>query len=218
MHGQSAAAATGFWAYASWFLYLPLVVWMGLKSVAWFFVPGPFWIAAALMSLLTARRPDPRGRLPVVLVITSTLAVASTTLIFGPFIFLPSIAAVTTLSFTLSTDASRRPIILAAGLLSILLPLGLEIAGCLPPSYRFDNDTLIVSSAALHLPAVPTKLFLLVANLAVVVSATVMIARMRDRLTETERHLHLNAWQLRQLVPEADGLGVKPPPPPKPFC
>jgi serine/threonine-protein kinase len=218
MHGQSAAAATGFWAYASWFLYLPLVVWMGLKSVLWFFVPGPFWITAAVISYLTARRPDPRARLPLALVVASTAAVASTTLIFGPLIFLPSIAAVTTLSFTLSTDAARRPIVLGAGLFSILLPLGLEIAGLLPPSYRFEGDTLIVSSAALHLPAVPTKLFLLVANLAVVVSATVMIARMRDRLLDTEKRLHLNAWQLRQLVPEADDLTVKPPPPVTPFC
>ena len=53
----------------------------------------------------------------------------------------------------------------------------------------------------LDFPAVPTHAFLVAASLALVGVAAVLITRFRDHLTEAEQRLHLQAWQLEQLVP-----------------
>jgi serine/threonine-protein kinase len=202
VESQRRAASAGFWAYASWFLYLPMVFLMGVRDWFLFVLPAPVWIAAALRSWLVARNPHPTGRMPFGLIALMTLAGASTAVIYGAFIVVPCIAVVNTISLMMSPDRTRRPAVLLAGVLTIVLPLLLEVAGAVPPTYRFENDSMLVTSLALHFPPVPAKLFLLVVNLAVVITAALMTARLRDTLTATGRQLHLHAWQLRQLVPD----------------
>jgi hypothetical protein len=102
----------------------------------------------------------------------------------------------------MSRDPGRRPLIIAAGLFTILLPLGLESAGVFPPSYVFRDDTLVIVANALHLPPVPAKALLLISSLSVIVIAALLIARMRDDLSQKENQMYLHAWQLGQLVPE----------------
>jgi hypothetical protein len=144
--------------------------------------------------------------------IATTLGVASLAVIFGPFIVLQSIAVVNTLSFMMSHDRSRRLAILACGAVTMLLPIVLEVAGVFPPAYEFRDDTLIVLANAVHFPPIATRAFIVVASLTVIVSSALLIARMRDILTIKERQLHLQTWQLRQLVPEEASAQIPLPP------
>ena len=41
-----------------------------------------------------------------------------------------------------------------------------------------------------------------ITHLAILVSASLFVARLRSSVNATERTLHLHTWQLRQLVPE----------------
>jgi hypothetical protein len=102
----------------------------------------------------------------------------------------------------MSPDRSRRAFVVVCGVLSLLVPLGLEIAGVLPPSYHFDGATMTVYGHALHFPPVPTRLLLLSLNVVVILSSALLLARMRDQLTLKERELFVQTWQLRQLVPQ----------------
>jgi serine/threonine-protein kinase len=208
----------GFYCYASYFAYLPLGLWMGIANLTTFLVPGPLWLAAALLSLRVAYHPHPQGKMPFSLIVVSSLAVASMALIFGPLILLPSVAVVNTIAFMMNRDRTRRPFILACGVFSVLLPLALENAGVLPVSYAFGNDIFMVFASAVHFPPAPTRAFLLITNLGVIVVSAVLIAKMRDLLTAKEQQTFLHSWQLRQLVPEEASGPVEMPLPPEPAC
>lgn len=173
-----------------------------MKDWLFFLVPGPLWIAAAIQAWLVTRNPHAQGKMPYPLILASSAAVASTAVTFGAFILLPCIAVVSTISFMMNHDRTRRPAVIVAGLMAVLIPIILEVTGVFAPSYRFTGDEIVVTSLALHLPPVPTKLFLIVTNLAIVVTSALMMGRIRDLLTAKERQLHLHAWQLRQLVPD----------------
>ena len=46
-----------------------------------------------------------------------------------------------------------------------------------------------------------TEIFLVVANVAFVITTAVLASRFRDVLSAAEEKLHFHAWQLRQLMP-----------------
>src|SRR5262249_19792203 len=152
-----------------------------------YFVPGPLFLASSLLSLRILLRPEPEGRLPYSLVIVSSLAVASTTLFFGPFLLLPSIAGMNTMAFLFNPDRSRRPFIVGCGLAPILVPLALEAAGVLPASYEFGGKTISIVANALSFPSIPTRATLFVTSVANLLFSAVLIARMRDLLTVREQ-------------------------------
>jgi eukaryotic-like serine/threonine-protein kinase len=209
--GLRDAARIGSWVYLSWFLFIPLGLWLGIKTPWAFLLPFPFSIASALLAARTARHPHPQGKIPWALMIVSTFGVAATAVVFGPFIMLPSIAVVNTICFMMSHDRTRRAAILVCGVLSLILPLILEMAGFFPHAYEFRDDGIVVVSHALHFPPIPTRAFILAANLAVIIGAALLIARMRDILTAKERQLYVQTWQLRQLVPDEASAHIRMP-------
>jgi serine/threonine-protein kinase len=214
--GSRSAARIGFVAYLAFFGFVPLGLWMGVASPLAYIVPGPLWLASALLSLKAAYRPHPEGKIPIDLCIVSTLAVASTSLFFGPFVLLPSIACINTMAFLFNRDRTRRLFIVGAGLAAILLPLALEIPGVMPAPYEISGRTITIVANALAFPSVPTRATLLVTSVATLLVAALLIAKMRDILTEKEHQLHVSSWQLRQLVPEH--VGVLPASAPAPVC
>lgn len=51
-------------------------------------------------------------------------------------------------------------------------------------------------------PPTAALVMLTIANLAVMTTTTVLIWRLRDRLTRIERQRFVHAWHLRQLAPQ----------------
>ncbi|HEY5242381.1 MAG TPA: hypothetical protein VIJ22_12970, partial [Polyangiaceae bacterium] len=82
-----------------------------------------------------------------------------------------------------------------------------------PPSYVFEHCVLSIQPVMLSFPAIPTHVFLLVSNVALVITGCAMMARFRNTLTAAEERLHVQAWQLRQMVPEEARPASAPPPP-----
>jgi len=85
----------------------------------------------------------------------------------------------------------------------IFVPLALQLAGVLPPSYDFADGTLRILPGMTDLPRTPTLILLIVAHLIVVAGSIVFVWRLRCTHRDVERRLALHAWQLAQLVPEA---------------
>jgi hypothetical protein len=62
----------------------------------------------------------------------------------------------------------------------------------------------------LHFPPAPTELFLLVTNATALLTACVMTASVRDALTAAQERLHVQAWQLRQMLPREAQMSAPP--------
>jgi hypothetical protein len=192
---------------------MPLVLWMGVRDLGWGFVCDVLWVGAGAASYWASRGRSIRLATDVALTL-SMLATACAAGLFGPFTLLPTIAVVNTMIFVMTAEPSRRWASAVLGCLAVIAPFVLERVGVLPPSMKFDAEGMTLLPRVNDLSAGKTVVFLLLANVAVIVTATIFVARFRDLLLESERRLHFQAWQLRQLVPTDAMPSIPPPAPP----
>jgi hypothetical protein len=89
-----------------------------------------------------------------------------------------------------------------ASCLAVIVPALLGWAGVIPSGYRFEEGQWIVLPTVFHIDPVATQVFLLVAIVGTVAPACMFVARLRKAYAEAERRLQLQAWQLRQIVPD----------------
>jgi serine/threonine-protein kinase len=189
-------------ALLSYAAYVPLVLWMGVRR-PWLF--GGTIAATICVIALThrhARRPPARLSLPWSHVVVSTIAFALGMSLFGPLLLLPSLVIITGVVYVATFD--RAAIVCAIPLAGVIfVPFGLQLAGVLPPAYDFADGTLRVLPGMADLAPTPTLLLLVVAHLIVVVGSIGFVWQLRCTHRDVERRLALHAWQLAQLVPEA---------------
>jgi serine/threonine-protein kinase len=173
------------------------------------FARAPLTVACTLLAVLAATMIYAwlvafRGRiLPI-----SGFAVLNAMLIgvvaraFSPIAFTPTLAAITALVLALNPMWRRLPrlTIFAAMLGAVAVPWLLELVGVAAPTMAIDDGGLrvfpagLVGGRALTVAAV-------VGSVAVTLAVAVIVAyRIQRSETETRRKLHLQAWQLRQLV------------------
>lgn len=81
---------------------------------------------------------------------------------------------------------------------------GLEVSGLVEPSYTVTGDGILIHARMLELPSAATWCIGL-ASLATLLTPSVFAYRTRTELTVAEERLHVQAWQLAQIVPAEDG-------------
>jgi eukaryotic-like serine/threonine-protein kinase len=215
MRGAMGSAA---WAYASFVLYYPLGQWMGPRSVLGLWTMFVWALIAGYCIWGFKRRTSSTPLMPLFYFLTTT-GVVATSVMFGSLVFLPVVAVANTLAMTLVSPKGHRPLIIAFGLASILIPFGLEASHIMPPRYDFTGDTVAIHAFVVGFPKVPTLTFLLFSNLAILFSASLFVGRIRDALHRAEERVILQSWQLRQLLPSsAHGAMTSAPPPADPHC
>jgi serine/threonine protein kinase len=205
---QRAVARGAMVGYLAWFLFLPFGFWMGVRSPLAALLASAAWAVAALSAYASLRRPDPEGKRRYVGFVATAVAAGATSVVCGPYVLVPTLAVINVMLWLLLPDRTHRLTIVGLGWLTILVPAVLEWTHVVR-FYHFKGDQVTIVPSMLDFPAIPTHSFLLLASLALVSVAAVLIARFRDDLTEAESQLHLQAWQLKQLVPpEAQGASA----------
>jgi serine/threonine-protein kinase len=200
--GIRAAARTAFVAYLLWFAHLPLMLWMGIRSWPAYGVASAAWLVAALTAHAAAKNPPRDGSRPTAMTVAGVIAVATTSTLCGPYVIIPTLAAIGSMLMHMSPYPRGRVLVVVLNCLAIAAPVALQAMGVLPASYVFEHDTIVIRPFMLGFPALPTQVFLLVNTLALIVAASVMLARVRNLLTGIEEQMYVHTWQLRQLVPE----------------
>jgi serine/threonine-protein kinase len=205
------AARVGGVGYFLLFLFIPLFLWMGIRDWTVAAITLLLGGAAIGCSLAVARLNEPTPRLQFMVLFLSTAAIISTSRMFGPYLLLPSVAAVNTIGFAITPARSRRMVFMIFGCLTVIIPVVLEWAEIWPRSYVFRDGVMMVVPQTFGLPETPTMLLLLLCSLAVIIGGAYFVGRIRDALTGAEERLQLHAWQLRHLIPdEARGLVERP--------
>lgn len=141
---------------------------------------------------VVATRGDDRGH-------SSSLA---TLRVFGPWMLLPCMVTANALLFALTPAAARYRLGTAVGCLAIAVPAVLEHLGVASTATEFVGGTIQIVPRMTELPVNASFfVFLLVSHLAMVVMTTTLMDRFRRMLLDAQRQVHLQAWQLRALVP-----------------
>ncbi|MDP3277548.1 MAG: serine/threonine-protein kinase [Deltaproteobacteria bacterium] len=194
-------ARVGARRYATWFLLAPLLFAMGVRSVGASLVAVVLICASSLLAFFMSKTERVDLRWGGLLLVTSTVAAASLSVFVSPFMVVPALVSTNGMFFALYAERRWRVMVALAGVFGVLMPVVLEWLGVLAPSFVFRDHTLVLLPRALELPAGATLGFLLASSVALVITPTVMVGRIRDALARAEQRQFVQAWLLKQAAP-----------------
>lgn len=199
-------ANLGGWVHLTFLLTGGLLLWMGIRS----WTALALYVASALLASGVAfvtvqnRNLSPNARL-FANSIASTLAIGFMSTLFGPLFLVPGIAAMGTMATSFNTPTrGARALVIAIGLLAVLVPMGLEVVGLLPPSYEFTEAGLLIKPRMVEFPHNATLVFLWMIAVGHIVTVSAMMGRLHEARSHALEKLHKQTWQLKQLISDTN--------------
>jgi serine/threonine protein kinase len=190
-----------FWRSVMWACCLPFTVWAGFTHpvVAWSVVGGVA-LSVVVLSLLRRIRRVTDGVGLLLLALTSAVF-GSMSVMFGPFIVVPALVSINMAFFIFHSQPRHRPIIVLAGVLTVMGPFVAELLGIVPPSYEFVAGAIRILPRVMAFNSQSVVLTILAAfHVAIVLAASFISIRIRDELLAAERRVSLLGWRMGQLA------------------
>jgi serine/threonine-protein kinase len=186
----------------AWLAFSPIFMSMGIRSWTAWAALSVAWVGASGLAVRAWRHPSDAGKPDVPMTLAAVVAFALSSMIFGPYLVVPAVAVLAATLLQAAPSRGHRAWTLALCCLTVIGPAALQLCRILPSSYVFDRGTMTIVPLMVAFPPAMTHLFLLSSSVLLILVGSIMHARFRDMLTNVEQHLHVQAWQLRQLVPE----------------
>jgi serine/threonine-protein kinase len=196
-----ADARAGIWALVACFAFTPLLWWIappGAHALAGFLVVLVLEMAIYMVAYHGSR---PR---PGLVILGNVVMIAAVARMFSPILVAPGVAAVLALAMVVTPRLSVIGSARSIGALFIsgaIVPLILERTGVISPTISIDPVGLHLHAPAIGGAEGPALVVAALYTAGLIIGTCWMAHSMRTRARAAHRHLHLQAWQLRQLVP-----------------
>ena len=158
--------------------------------------------AASIGMLWWMRRPGSRLFVAPLIAMQFVL-IAACARMFTPFLLGPTLAAVTAVALMTGPQYAKRQATLVAivSILAVLAPVIAELAGWMSPTIEVSAGIATIRAEAIQ---GRTSFFALMGafTIAAVTAGVVVVRGLRVAERRARRHMHVQAWQLRQLVAE----------------
>src|SRR5581483_3729778 len=120
-----------------------------------------------------------------------------------PFVMTPVLTCGIVLGLTTIPQLAARPfLILAWTVAAVVAPVALEALGVFQSTWTFIGDTLAIHSNVVHGPNRTTEaIALILVHIALIAMAGNVVRTNARSRRAAERRLHIQAWHLRQLLP-----------------
>lgn len=194
-------------AFAIWLALTPLALWIGVRDWGSFLSMAGLVAACGGLCAYVARTGRHIDAIQRAVMVCAVTAAGFTTRLFGPFVLVPALIVVVTFIFSLTPDPKWRRLFMALGSLGMVGPILLEVSEVVAPSYVFHNGLIELHPRMTRLTAGPSLVSLMLVHLGLLLAMVQVVGRMRDAFDVVSRRLHLQAWQLRQIVP-SDSAGA----------
>jgi eukaryotic-like serine/threonine-protein kinase len=202
-------AIVGVMGYLALLGFVPFMLWSGLRSpmylVAFVALLGCL-IAIALYGArhqTSGLKLTPRG---VLAIAGNAALVGLLARMYSPVVIAPGVAALIA-GFLSSNPTLCAPRVVRVTVvvfsLAILAPWFAELLGFIEPTVIFTGDTMRIVPAAVEIDRVAMSVGLLVFAPSLVIVAGLLLAQRANAEAAVQRRLHLQAWRLRQLLPES---------------
>jgi len=191
--------------------FLPLFAWMGIRDPLTIGVMvGTSLLAAGCSFEFSRSRTHNSWMLYATIALTGVFLFASARM-FSAFVVVPALASATSVPVTY--HGNRRLTVFAGFVLAIAvsLPVVLELAGVLSPTFAFTGDGLRLKSMALDIDNTAAIIGLTAFSIVIATLPMTLTARLTTRTGAYERELALHTWQIKQLMPRAHDLAAAPP-------
>ena len=186
----------------TWLLFLPVQAYLGIVDLKLIALPLVAWTALAGLVLFVHRRFATRQSLLPYQVVGGGIALAISSVVFGPLLVMPTMVVMSTMGTILITRRDRRLLLVVCNGLALLVPLALAWLGYFPVTHAIDGDrTLRIGFGAFAITHDGLFGLLAASHLALFAMGARFAAQYRDALTSAETKNEVQAWQLRQLVP-----------------
>jgi serine/threonine-protein kinase len=195
-------ARVGVRIYVGFLVFTPLLWWIAPRGS-----PYVLALSALIASNLTlcwlGARIRPLGK-EGLFAVSNMILLAIVAHTFSPFLVAPGMAATSALVIVLTPTRSRLTSAISMTALACLAVLGpwvLERIGTLPMTTMIGEHGITLRAPGLAGDETSTLIVAVLYVVGLIVGASGLASAMRTRELAARRHLHLQAWQLRQLVP-----------------
>jgi serine/threonine-protein kinase len=190
--------------YVVWLGMLPLLYVMGVRSWPEVIALGALIVVTSAHAQWISMSPERATAQRLVgSMVLNAILVATCSLIFGPLVFVPGVAASSAAGYILAVREKSwlRALPFTLAMLAIFVPLALERTGVLPHAYSFDDGTIRVHPMIASFHETSTIVSLIIVTFVQLVLPSIILNRAVDDLVDAERRSFAQAWRLRQLLP-----------------
>ncbi len=122
--------------------------------------------------------------------------------IFGSLVVAPAVTCIMALSLTsYPQNIDRGRFVITTIVASWLLPVGLELAGILQPTWRVVEGAIISTSPMVEIGGTATVALLVVTNVMTIVVFAIFANQLAVSRRDAQRQVEIQAWHLRRLLP-----------------
>lgn len=192
---------------------MPLAVWMGVLDWGIFAAVVVLGlIAVATTGTVSPRQREHRNPIFYPGFVSSTAMISLVGAVFGPLVLVPTLLAVNTMGHVSTWYRGRTYQAFLVAAAAILIPWLLQQVGVVPDTLVVSEAGLTIAPWAVDVAQPAAEAVLLLASIAILAGAVLVASMLRANLDRVIRRGHLQAWQLRQMLPE--GAAPRPSSPP----
>jgi len=186
----------------SWFIFVPVQAYLGILDFKLIVAPIAAWTLSAVGVLVAYRYYATAQRFMKYQIVVSAIAIALSSVVFGPLLILPTMVVMSTMGTMFITRRDRRVFLILCNGLALLVPTLLAWLGYFPITHVVEGDrTVRIGLAAFAVTHDGLFAIMATSNLVLFAIGAKFAAQYRDALTSAETKNEVQAWQLRQLVP-----------------
>jgi hypothetical protein len=196
-----ANARAGLWSLVACLAFTPLLWWISPPGFGYVIAFTGALILSGVVYVYAYHGDHPK---PGLVIVGNVLVIAMLSRMFSPIFVAPGVAAVLALALVITPQLSRlgSPSFVASlYIVATLAPLGLERIGVVSPTVSIDAAGILLRAPAVGAAEGPALVVAVLYAIGLIIGTCWMAHAMRIRAQAAHRHLHLQAWQLRQLVP-----------------
>ena len=196
-----ADARAGVWGLISCLAFTPLLWWIAPHASRHVAAFSAALVLSGVLYLSAFRGSRAR---PELIIVGNTVLIAILARMYSPLFIAPGVASVLAMAMC---STPRLSLLGSAGAVGALFisaaigPLVLERLGVLSQTMSIDTAGVLLRAPAIAPPEGPAVLVGALYATGLMIGATAMASAMRRRTRAAHHRLHLQAWQLRQLVP-----------------
>jgi serine/threonine-protein kinase len=196
-----ANARAGLWALIACLVFSPMLWWMAPHASGYLVAFTAMLVASGGFYFYAYHGQTPK---PGLVIIGNAVMIALVARMFSPLLIAPGVAAVLAIAMVLTPRLSVLGSAFAVGSLYIaaaVAPMLLELLGVVSQTISIDRAGILLRAPAVGGAEGPAILVGVLYTVGLIIGACAMAHAMRARTRAAHRHLHVQAWQLRQLVP-----------------
>jgi len=196
-----ANARSGQWGLIAGVGFVPLLWWVGAPGAPYAIAYSVALLLQGAIYLFSYHGKAPRLGLVIV---GNALLIALLSRMFSPILVAPALAVVLALAMVLTPRISvlgSAPAVGAMYISATLIPLLLERLDLLDRTVSIDRAGILLRAPAVAGAEGPSLIVAVTYVAGLIIGTCWMAHAMRERASAAHRHLLLQAWQLRQLVP-----------------